>query len=141
MITLEVETSARQEMVRITHQLARAVQEAGWENGLCQLFVPHTTAGITLNENADPDVVRDLLYSMERQVPSNDPNYRHFEGNSAAHIKASMMGFSMAVIVQGGRLALGRWQDILFCEFDGPRRRQLMLEFVPSPPRDSFTLI
>ncbi len=132
MITLDVQTNARQEMVRITRPLAQAVQQAGWKNGLCLIFVPHTTAGITLNENADPDVVRDLLYSLERQVPTTDPNYRHFEGNSAAHVKASMMGFSLTMIVQDGRLALGRWQDIIFCEFDGPRLRQVMIEFVPT---------
>jgi len=129
-ITMEVETTARQEMVRITRRLAQAVQEAGWDNGLCLVFVPHTTAGITINENADPDVVRDILYSLERQVPSADPNYRHVEGNSAAHIKASLMGFSLTLMVRNGRLVLGRWQDVLLCEFDGPRRRQLMLEFI-----------
>ncbi len=131
MITLEVDTTARQQMVRITRQLARAVQDAGWKNGLCLLFVPHTTAGISINENADPDVVEDLLYSLERLVPTVDPAYRHYEGNSAAHVKASLMGFSLQVIVRDGQLALGRWQDILFCEFDGPRRRQLTVEFVP----------
>lgn len=133
MITLEVETNARQEMVRITQQLARTVEGAGWRNGLCLIFVPHTTAGITINENADPDVVKDLLYALERLVPTVDPAYRHFEGNSAAHIKASLVGFSQTVIVQDGQLSLGRWQDILLCEFDGPRRREVMVEFIPRP--------
>ena len=132
MITVEIETTARQELVRITRRLTQAVQGAGWQNGLCQIFVPHTTAGITINENADPDVVRDILYSLERQVPSADPGYRHVEGNSAAHIKASMMGFSLTLILSNGRFVLGRWQDILLCEFDGPRRRQVILELIPS---------
>jgi len=130
-ITLEVRTGARQEFVRITRLVARAVQEAGWRNGVCTLFVPHTTAGLTINENADPDVVTDLLYGLEKMAPTSDPAYRHYEGNSAAHLKASMMGFSQAVIVRDGRLALGRWQDIIFCEFDGPRQRQLFIQFVP----------
>lgn len=131
MITLEVETNTRQEMVRITRLLARTVQDAGWKNGVVTVFVPHTTAGVTINENADPDVVRDLLYTLERLVPTDDPNYRHVEGNSAAHVKASLVGFSQTVIVRDGRLALGTWQDVIFCEFDGPRRRQVYLEFAP----------
>jgi secondary thiamine-phosphate synthase enzyme len=131
-ITLQVRTSERQEMVRITRQLAQAVEEAGWQDGVCTVFVPHTTAGVTINENADPDVARDLLHALERIVPSDDPSYRHAEGNSAAHVKASMMGFSQAVIVRGGTLALGTWQDVIFCEFDGPRQRQLLVEFVPA---------
>lgn len=132
MITLNVKTNERQEMLRITRALARAVEEAGWKDGVCTIFVPHTTAGVTINENADPDVARDLLYALEKLVPSDDPGYRHAEGNSAAHVKASMMGFSQAVILKGGTLALGTWQDVIFCEFDGPRQRQVMLEFVPA---------
>jgi len=132
MITLGVRTSQRQEMVRITRLLARTVGEAGWKDGVCTVFVPHTTAGITVNENADPDVVTDLLYVLERLVPTRDPAYRHYEGNSAAHVKASLVGFSQSLIVRDGQLVLGRWQDVLFCEFDGPRDRQVMLEFVPA---------
>ncbi|MCL4465617.1 MAG: secondary thiamine-phosphate synthase enzyme YjbQ [Chloroflexi bacterium] len=131
MVTLEVETRSRQEMVRITRQLVDLVQRSGWRNGLCLVFVPHTTAGITINENADPDVLRDMVYALEKIVPTSDPNYRHAEGNSAAHVKASLMGFSQTLMVRDGRLALGQWQDLLFCEFDGPRHRQLMVEFVP----------
>jgi secondary thiamine-phosphate synthase enzyme len=132
LITLQVKTNEPREMVRITRLLARAVEEAGWRDGVCTIFVPHTTAGVTINENADPDVARDLLYALDRIVSSDDPGYRHAEGNSAAHVKASMMGFSQAVIVRGGALALGTWQDIIFCEFDGPRQRQVMVEFVPA---------
>ncbi len=132
MITLEIQSNARQEMVRITRLLAQTIAGAGWRDGVCTLFVPHTTAGITINENADPDVVADLLYALEKAVPTSDPAYRHFEGNSAAHVKASMVGFSTQVIVRDGRMALGQWQDVMLCEFDGPRRRQLHLEFVPT---------
>ncbi|MGE5620519.1 MAG: secondary thiamine-phosphate synthase enzyme YjbQ [Sphingomonadaceae bacterium] len=132
MITLQVQTRARQEMVRITRQLATAVRDAGWKNGICTVFVPHTTAGVTINENADPDVVVDLLYAMEKLVPTKDPAYRHSEGNSAAHVKASLMGFSLSLIVRDGQLVLGRWQDVLFCEFDGPRSRQVVVEFAPT---------
>lgn len=131
MTTLDIETRSRDEAVRITRRLNDLARDSGWRNGVCQLFVPHTTAGITINENADPDVAVDLLYALERIVPTSDPNYRHSEGNSAAHIKASLMGFSQSVIVRDGRLALGRWQDVMFCEFDGPRRRELWVEFFP----------
>ena len=131
MITIEVKTNARQEMVRITPLVERTVEEAGWRDGLCAIFVPHTTAGITINENADPDVARDIMCALDRLVPTADPDYRHFEGNAAAHIKASLMGFSQTVVVRGGRLSLGRWQDIYLCEFDGPRQRLVTLEFAP----------
>ena len=128
--TLEIETRSQQEMVRITRRLQELVQRSGWRNGLLHLFVPHTTAGITINENADPDVVLDIRYALEKLVPVADPNYRHSEGNSAAHVKASLMGFSQTVAIQNGRLAMGIWQDIIFCEFDGPRRRQLWVTFI-----------
>ncbi|MHB0868554.1 MAG: secondary thiamine-phosphate synthase enzyme YjbQ [Chloroflexota bacterium] len=130
---MQVETNSRQEMVRVTRQLAAVVRNAGWRNGLCTVFVPHTTAGVTINENADPDVVTDLLHALEKIVPTADPAYRHSEGNSAAHVKASLMGFSLTLIVRDGQLELGRWQDVLFCEFDGPRRREVMVEFIPTP--------
>ncbi len=132
MVTLEVDTKSRQDLVRITRQLSDLIQRSGWKNGLCLVFVPHTTAGITINENADPDVLRDIVYALEKIVPSSDPNYRHVEGNSAAHVKASLMGFSQTLLVHDGRLVLGRWQDVVFCEFDGPRRRQVTVEFIPS---------
>ena len=131
MITLDAETNNRQEMVNYS-VAGQNCARCGLENGTLTLFVPHTTAGITINENADPDVVRDLLYTLERLVPTDDPNYRHVEGNSAAHVKASLVGFSQTVIVRDGRLVLGTWQDVIFAEFDGPRRRQLHLEFTPS---------
>lgn len=121
---LPVRTSARVQFVDITPEVQRVVRESGIMEGICTIFVPHTTAGITINENADPDVTRDLIDTLERLVP-RDARYRHVEGNADSHVKASLMGFSASVIVQGGRLLLGTWQAIYFCEFDGPRNRQV----------------
>lgn len=121
---LPVRTSARVQFVDITSEVQRVVRESGITEGICTVFVPHTTAGITINENADPDVTRDLTDTLERLVP-RDAHYRHVEGNADSHVKASLMGFSASVIVQGGRLLLGTWQAIYFCEFDGPRNRQV----------------
>ncbi len=113
-------------MIDITAQVAQAVRESGVENGLCTVFIPHTTAAVTINENADPDVTRDILDKLDRILPKSD-GYRHFEGNSSSHIKASMFGFSETVIVENGRLILGTWQGIYFCEFDGPRTRKFIV--------------
>jgi secondary thiamine-phosphate synthase enzyme len=112
-------------MIDITSRVRQLVQDAGVDQGLALVYVPHTTAGITINENADPDVVHDMLAQLDLMVPWKQPFYRHAEGNSAAHVKASMMGSSVTVIVHDGRLVLGRWQGIWFCEFDGPRTRQV----------------
>jgi secondary thiamine-phosphate synthase enzyme len=109
-------------MINITPQIQEAVKSSGVRNGVCTVFVPHTTAGVTINENADPDVVSDMLKEINKIVPFDD-NYSHMEGNSAAHIKASLFGFSQQVIINEGRLVLGTWQSIYFCEFDGPRNR------------------
>ena len=114
-------------MVDITSEVQNAVGEAGLQDGICVVFVPHTTAGITINENADPSVVRDILATLSDIVP-DDGRYTHSEGNSDAHIKASMMGFSSQIIVQDGMLQLGTWQGIYFCEFDGPRSRQVWVK-------------
>ena len=124
MIEIPVRTRSHCEFVNLDREVQRAVTESGVQEGVCTVFVPHTTAGITINENADPDVVRDMEQALERVVPWNAA-YAHAEGNSAAHVKASMMGFSQAVIVHGGRLALGTWQSLYFCEFDGPRSRKI----------------
>ncbi|MDQ7053024.1 MAG: secondary thiamine-phosphate synthase enzyme YjbQ [candidate division KSB1 bacterium] len=124
---LELQTSRKEELVNITRRVQEAVTELGGLDGVCTIYVPHTTAGVTINEGADPDVVRDILMALERIV-SNDWPYRHKEGNSPAHIKASMMGSSVQVLVQNGRLQLGTWQAIFFCEFDGPRRRRFWLD-------------
>ncbi len=114
-------------MVEITGQVRNAVSESGVESGQVTVYVPHTTAGITINENADPDVVHDLLEQLDRMVPWRQRFYQHAEGNSAAHVKASMMGSSVTVLIESGRLVLGTWQSIWFCEFDGPRTRNVHL--------------
>ena len=116
-------------MTDITSQVQDSVSRSGVRSGLCTVFVPHTTAGITINENADPDVVSDMLGEVNRIVRF-DGNYAHAEGNSAAHIKASMFGFSVQVIIEDGRLQLGIWQGIYFCEFDGPRNRKVYIKII-----------
>ena len=123
---MKVTTHNRSEFIDITHLAQGTIDKSGIRNGVCQIFVPHTTAGVTINENADPDVRRDIIGSLDKLVPWRD-DYRHSEGNSAAHIKASLMGFSVSVPVDGGRLVLGTWQGIYFCEFDGPRTRNVIV--------------
>ncbi len=123
----EVTTRQNMEFVDITHKANEMVSKSGMENGVCFIFVPHTTAAVTINENADPDVVFDMLKELNKIVPIED-QYRHMEGNSAAHIKASLMGFSEQVIVHNGKLKLGTWQGIYFTEFDGPRRRKVYVK-------------
>lgn len=120
-----VRTSQRDQFVNITREVQQVVAESGVKDGLCTIFVPHTKAGITINENADPDVVTDILYALDKAVPWTSPHYRHAEGNTAAHVKASMMGFSTQVLVRNGRLQLGTWQAVYLCEFDGPRSRKV----------------
>jgi len=121
---LSLQTSGRNDFVDVTGQVAAALSELDLQEGAVVVFNPHTTAAITINEGADPDVVRDMTAQLERMVPwEND--YLHAEGNAAAHVKASLCGSSVTVIVQKGRLRLGTWQKIWFCEFDGPRRRRL----------------
>ncbi len=127
---LSLQTPARDSMIEITDQIRALVRDAGVRSGAVTLFVPHTTAAVTINENADPDVVRDILHAMNKIVPWND-SYDHFEGNSAAHIKASMFGFSETVLIENGDLVLGTWQGIYFCEFDGPRNRSLIVKINP----------
>lgn len=114
-------------MLDVTHHLREAVQEAGITEGEVIAFVPHTTAGITINENADPDVVHDMLEQLDRMVPWSQPFYQHAEGNSAAHVKTTMTGSSETIFVSSGRLVLGTWQSAWFCEFDGPRTRKLLI--------------
>lgn len=122
--TLEVRTARRVELVDITEQVERLVIEAQVEVGVCHLFVPHTTAGILVNENADPDVARDIEAVLERLAP-RQAGYRHTEGNADAHVKSALVGVSQVLPVVDGRLRLGRWQGVFFCEFDGPRRREV----------------
>lgn len=121
----EVRTDRRSQMLNITTQVQRTVDDADVAQGMVTVFVPHTTAGITINENADPDVVHDMLEQLDQMVPWRQPFYQHGEGNSAAHVKASMMGSSVTVLIERGQLVLGTWQGIYFCEFDGPRTRKV----------------
>lgn len=127
---ISVRTSARTEFVDITREVQDVVKSSGVSDGLCIVYVPHTTAGITINENADPDVVRDIIDTLERLVP-RDARYRHIEGNADSHVKASLMGFSVSVFIENCRLALGTWQGIYFCEFDGPRSRNVLVQVIP----------
>ena len=127
MKAFSINTKRRTEFVDITAEVAKAVTALGVKDGVITVFVPHTTAGITINENADPDVTADIAAGLDRMVPWS-ADYRHGEGNSAAHVKASLMGSSVRVIVSGGRLQLGTWQAIYFCEFDGPRNRKVWVE-------------
>ena len=125
-----VRTQARSQMIDITGQVRSILRESGIDNGLCCVFVPHTTAAVTINENADPDVPRDILVQLDKTIPLRG-DYLHGEGNSAAHIKASLVGASETVLVEKGALVLGTWQSIFFCEFDGPRTRQVFVKIIP----------
>jgi len=126
---LKVKTGRREELIDITHLVREAVAKSEVENGIVHLHVPHTTAAITINENADPDVKRDILYKLSKEIPQQD-NYHHGEGNSDAHIKSSLIGPTLQLIISDSKLILGTWQGILFCEFDGPRARRLYLKIV-----------
>jgi len=130
MQTLTVNTKDRDQLLAITRDVQRVVGEAGVRSGYAIVYVPHTTAGVTINENADPDVVHDMLKQLDEMVPWRQPFYRHAEGNSASHVKASMMGPSVTVLIEDGRLVLGEWQGIWFCEFDGPRTRRVHVKVV-----------
>jgi secondary thiamine-phosphate synthase enzyme len=122
---LTVHTTQHTQFVEITEQVQRVVSESGVKDGICTAFVPHTTAGITINENADPDVVADIIYALDKAVPWKDARYQHGEGNTAAHVKSSLMGHSVQVFVRAGKLQFGTWQGIFLCEFDGPRTRKV----------------
>ena len=122
-----VSTSSRTELIKIDHLVEKAIEESGVTEGICQIFVPHTTAGVTINEGADPSVVSDFLNEINKIIPFND-NYLHLEGNSAAHIKSSLVGCSVSLIIESGRPKLGTWQSVFFCEFDGPRRRKVWIK-------------
>ena len=127
---LNIKTSRRDEMIDITRQIAALLPELGLMDGAVHIFSPHTTAGITINEACDPDVARDMLYYLDKLVRHDDPNYRHAEGNSAAHIKTSLMGPGVLAPVENGKIKLGNWQGIFFCEFDGPRHRTVLVRAV-----------
>ncbi|MFO0851737.1 MAG: secondary thiamine-phosphate synthase enzyme YjbQ [Gemmataceae bacterium] len=127
-----VRTHARTELVEITAQVREAVRATGVRAGLCVVYCPHTTAAVTVQENADPDVVRDMLLWLNHHIPKDVPGFRHAEGNSDSHIKASLVGPNVTLLVDNGDLVFGTWQGVYFCEFDGPRTRTVMVRVVGS---------
>ena len=122
-------TTGQNNWTDITSRAREALRESGIQDGICVVYCPHTTAGITINENADPDVVRDLILALEKTYPDR-AEFRHAEGNSAAHLKASTIGSSATIPVRGGKLLLGTWQGVYFCEFDGPRARRFFVQIL-----------
>ena len=126
---IEIRSHHREELIDVTGQVQKYVEKVGLRDGIVILYVPHTTAAVTINENADPDVARDILYKLQKEIPQRD-GYHHGEGNSDAHVKSSIIGASIQIIVADGRLLLGTWQGIYFCEFDGPRTRRLQLKAI-----------
>lgn len=127
--SVEINTKSRTELIDITSKIEDVVKKSGVVSGVGYIFVPHTTAGITINENADPSVVADILMEMNKVIPFKD-NYRHYEGNSDAHIKSTLVGTCITVFIENNSLLLGRWQAIFFCEFDGPRRRKVLVKII-----------
>ena len=125
----EVRTSTQTEFIDITRSVQEAVKKTGVKNGICIIFIPHTTAAVTINENADPSVIHDILMELNKIVPFKD-QYQHMEGNSPAHVKSSLVGCSEIVFVESGKVTLGTWQGIFFCEFDGPRNRKVHIKVV-----------
>ena len=120
----------RQTLLDITPYIREDIIKSGIKDGIIVVYCPHTTAGITINENADPDVVRDLIYGFEKVYPTNDKNYKHFEGNTHSHLKSSTVGASQSLILSDGEIILGIWQDVYFCEFDGPRNRTFYVKII-----------
>jgi secondary thiamine-phosphate synthase enzyme len=129
MKTLHVKSTRQVEMIDISEEVCNIIRETGLTKGLAVVFTPHTTAAVTINENADPDVCRDLVRAINKIVPMQD-GYHHFEGNSAAHLKSSLFGASETLIINDGKVLLGTWQGIYFCEFDGPRQRQVQIQVI-----------
>jgi len=130
--TLRIRTERRTQLVDVTNEVQRAIQESGVKTGVCYVYVPHTTAGVAINEHADPDVAHDVEGVLDRLVPHHGP-YRHGEGNSDSHAKAVLTGTSQMVFVENGRPVMGTWQGIFLCEFDGPRERKLLIRVLPDP--------
>jgi len=127
----DVQTPTREAFVDITRPVEDEVRKSKVQSGICVVYVPHTTAAVTINENADPTVRQDLLMALRKAIPDSLP-YAHSEGNSPAHVKSSLVGASIAIPIEDGKLVLGTWQGIFFCEFDGPRRRQVYIKLIPS---------
>jgi len=136
--TFPVETSTQTELIDVTDSVREIVKKVGVEDGICIVFIPHTTAAITINENADPSVVQDILMELNKIVPFKN-HYRHMEGNSPAHIKASLVGCSQTVLIESGKLVLGTWQGIFFCEFDGPRNRKVYVKVISEGRKNSLS--
>jgi secondary thiamine-phosphate synthase enzyme len=132
MESISIHTPSRNAFVEITDDVQRWLSMRDFRDGILMAFVPHTTAGITLNENADPNVISDMLNDLERLAPRNQGYYRHREGNSSSHLRASLVGFSVVVPIEAGRLKLGTWQGIYLGEFDGPRQRRILLQVIPA---------
>jgi secondary thiamine-phosphate synthase enzyme len=132
MKTLSVKTNRRTQFVDVTREVEAAVRESGVKSGVCYVYVPHTTAGVAINEHADPDVASDVEGIFDRLIP-HQRAYRHAEGNTDAHMKAILAGTSQTILVENGKLALGTWQGIFLCEFDGPRHRTVLIKIVPDP--------
>ena len=130
--TLELKTTRRTQLVDIAAEVAKLIADSGVRHGLCHLYVPHTTAGLTINESDDPNVARDIETTLDRLIPKAGP-YQHGEGNADSHIKSTLTGVSQSIPIEDGRLAPGRWQGIFFCEFDGPRNRQVRVRIIPDP--------
>lgn len=126
---LNVKTSSQVELIDITHQVQDLIRKSKIESGICCVYVPHTTAGVTINENADPSVRKDIIKELNKVIPFDD-NYSHLEGNAAAHIKSTLVGASETILIQNGSLLLGTWQGIFFCEFDGPRSRKVIVKIL-----------
>jgi len=129
LLTLQVKSHKQFECINITSQIQNLIRDSGVKDGVATIYCPHTTAAITINEGADPSVVKDLLYELDKVIPLRD-NYQHLEGNSAAHIKSSIIGCSESVIIENGSIILGTWQAIFFCEFDGPRNRKVFVKII-----------
>ncbi len=129
--TLNIKSKAKTEFIDITDDIQEVIKESGVKSGICYIYVPHTTAGVTINEGADPSVKRDILATLNRLIPF-EGDYQHMEGNSAAHIKSTLVGVSQFVVIEEGKALLGTWQSVYFCEFDGPRHRRVILCFCSS---------
>jgi secondary thiamine-phosphate synthase enzyme len=133
MTKFDLKTTGRNQFVEITDQVRQAVAKSGVRSGICVVYCPHTTAAMTVNENADPDVAHDMLLYLNKAIPKEQSGFRHSEGNSDSHIKASLVGPSVTLVIDNGDIVLGRWQGVYFCEFDGPRTRTVMVQVVGQP--------
>jgi len=141
MHTITIQTKQRCEFIDITEQVRESLERTGVQNGLGVIYVMHTTAGLTINDHLDPAVAQDMLLALERAVPRNQPGFQHKSGDSDAHVKASMVGSSVTVVVQEGELRLGHWQGVFLCEFDGPRTRSIKLTWMVLPAADKVGMM